>query len=117
MNNMIKEIYDEVKKRCMLPSNVYGIGAWSHHIELVYKISCSICNEYGANYDIVSLAALLHDIASITNKDYAENHHIIGAKIAEEILNKYDISQEKIALIKKCILNHRGRIKDIPKII
>lgn len=110
MNNMIKEIYDEVKKRCMLPSNIYGIGSLSHHIELVYKISCSICNEYGANYDIVSLAALLHDIASVTNKDYAENHHIIGAQIAEEILNKYDISQEKITLIKKCILNHRGSV-------
>lgn len=108
MDYIIKQIYNEVKRRCMLPSNTYGIGAWDHHIELVYKISTSICDEYGANYDIVALASLLHDVASITNKEYAENHHIIGAEIAQEILSKYDISEEKIELIKKCILNHRG---------
>lgn len=108
MEYIIEEIYNEVKRRCMLPSNAYGIGAWDHHIELVYKIAISICDEYGANYDIVALAALLHDVASITNKDYTEDHHIIGADIAQEILSEYDISEEKIELIKNCILNHRG---------
>ncbi len=52
---------------------------------------------------------MLHDVTSITNKDYTENHHIIGVEIAEEILNN-DISKEKIMLIKKCILNHRGSV-------
>ena len=105
MDEIIKEIYDEVKNRCMLPSNVYGIGAWDHHIELVYKIAIEICNEYGADYNIVALSALLHDIASITNKDYTEEHHIIGAQIAEDLLKKYNLSKEQIEHIKKCILN------------
>lgn len=113
MDEIIKEIYDEVKNRCMLPSNVYGIGAWDHHIELVYKIAIEICNEYGADYNIVALSALLHDIASITNKDYTEEHHIIGAQIAEDLLKKYNLSKEQIEHIKKCILNHRGsRVMD-----
>ena len=107
-DKMIKIIYDEVKKRCMLPSNVYGIGAWDHHIELVYKIALEICDEYGANHDIVALAALLHDIASITDPSYTEEHHIIGAQIAEELLTPYQMNQEDMELIKKCILNHRG---------
>lgn len=108
MENIIEEIYNEVKKRCMAPSNAYGIGAWDHHIELVYKIACVISEEYGANHDIVALAALLHDVASVTNKDFKEEHYIIGAEIAQELLSKYDISLEKVELIKKCILNHRG---------
>ena len=108
MNKIIEDIYKEIKKRCMLPSNAYGIVAWDHHIEIVYKIARSICNEYGANYDIVCLAALLHDIASVTNKDWTENHHLIGAQIAEELLSKYNLSEEDVNLIKKCILNHRG---------
>ena len=110
MNDIINEIYDEVKKRCMLPSNAYGIGAWSHHIELVYKIAIEICHEYRANPDIVALAALLHDVASITDISYTEEHHIIGAQIAEELLTPYLIAKEDIELIKKCILNHRGSI-------
>ena len=101
MKDIINEIYDEVKRRCMLPSNTYGIGAWDHHIKLVYKIATEICYEYGANHDIVALAALLHDIASITD-------HTIGVQIAEDLLSSYPITKEDIELIKKCILNHRG---------
>ena len=108
MEDIINEIYNEVKKRCMLPSNAYGIGAWDHHIELVYKIAIEICHKYGANYDIVALAALLHDVASVTDKSYTEEHHIIGAKIAGELLASYKMKKEDIELIKKCILNHRG---------
>ena len=108
MDDIIKQIYNEVKNRCLLPSNAYGIGAWDHHIELVYKIAIEICREYGANYDIVALAALLHDIASVTNKDYTEEHHIIGAQIAEDLLKQYNLDEIKIEHIKKCILNHRG---------
>ena len=110
MKEVINEIYNEVKKRCMLPSNAYGIGAWDHHIELVYKIAIDICGEYGADYEIVALASLLHDIASVTNKDFTENHHIIGAEIAEKLLNQYELDFDKIELIKKCILNHRGSV-------
>lgn len=110
MDYIIEKIYNEVKSRCMLPSNAYGIGAWDHHIELVYKIAIDICDEYGANSDIVAIAALLHDVASVTNKEFTQEHHIIGAQIAQEILSKYELSEEQIELIKKCILNHRGSI-------
>lgn len=108
MDEIINEIYDEVKRRCMLPSNTYGIGAWDHHIELVYKIATDNCSLYNANYDIVALASLLHDIASVTDKEFTEEHHIIGADIADELLRKYELTEEQIDLIKKCILNHRG---------
>lgn len=110
MEDIINEIYNEVKNRCMAPTNAYGIGAWGHHIELVYKIAIKICDEYNADYEIVALAALLHDIASVTNKDFTEQHHIIGSEIAESLLKKYNLRSEKIEIIKKCILNHRGSI-------
>lgn len=110
MQQIINEIYDEVKHRCMLPSNAYGIGAWDHHIELVYKIALKNCDEYGANKDIVALASLLHDIASVTNKDYVDNHHIIGSEMAKNILKKYDLSDDILIQVQSCILNHRGSV-------
>ena len=78
-----KKICEEVKKRCELDSNVYGIGAWDHHIKIVYELAKKYASEYGANQKIVSLAALLHDIASVTSVEYTEDHHIKGAEIAE----------------------------------
>lgn len=110
MENIMDKVYNEVKKRCMAPTNAYGIGAWDHHIELVYQIAIKICSEYNADYEIVALAALLHDIASVTNKDFTEEHHTIGAEIASDLLKKYGLEETKIAHIQKCILNHRGSV-------
>ena len=102
------KIYSEVKERCEQPTNAYGIGAWDHHIKIVYELAKQYSKEYDADTEIVALAALLHDIASVTDVTYTEEHHIIGAQIAEEILTVENYPMEKIELIKKCILNHRG---------
>ena len=103
-----EKIYLLVKDRCEQPSNEYGIGAWEHHIKLVYELAKQYAKDYEANQEIVVLAALLHDIASVTNAEFTEEHHTVGAEIAEKILLKENYPKEKINLIKKCILNHRG---------
>ena len=103
-----EKIYNEVKKRCEQPTNAYGIGAWDHHIKIVYELAKKYASEYGADLEIVAIAALLHDVASVTDVSFTEDHHIIGADIAEKLLFAENYSNEKIGLIKKCILNHRG---------
>ncbi len=108
MDEVISIIYDEIKKRCMAPTNVYGMGAWDHHIKLVYEIAMNICDEYGANRDIVALSALLHDIALVTNKEYTEEHHICGAQIARELLDYCGLEEAFISKVEQCILHHRG---------
>lgn len=110
MNELEQKIYKEVKKRCQAPTNVYGIGAWSHHIKLVYDLAKKNAKMYNANQEIVALAALLHDIASVTDEKLTENHHIYGARIAENLLTKENYPNEKIELIKKCILHHRASV-------
>ena len=102
------KMYNEVKNRCEQPTNAYGIGAWDHHIKIVYDLAKKYANEYGADLEIVAIAALLHDIASVTDVRFTEEHHIIGANIAEQLLLAEDYPKDKIYLIKKCILNHRG---------
>lgn len=103
-----EKMYEEVKNRCEKPTNAYGIGAWDHHIKIVYELAKKYAKEYGADQEIVSIAALLHDIASVTDVSYTEEHHIIGADIAEKLLIDENYPKEKIKLIKNCILNHRG---------
>ena len=103
-----EKMYEEVKRRCEQPSNTYGIGAWDHHIKIVYELSKKYADEYGANLEIVAIAALLHDIASITDVSFTAEHHIIGADIAEKLLLAENYPNDKIYLVKKCILNHRG---------
>ena len=103
-----EKMYNEVKNRCEQPTNAYGIGAWDHHIKIVYELAKKYAVEYGADLEIVAIAALLHDIASVTDVKFTEEHHIIGADIAEQLLLTENYPNERIYLIKKCILNHRG---------
>lgn len=111
MDGIIEKVEACVVERCLAPTNVFGIGAWSHHIKSVVHNAVLLANTYSADLEVVTLAALLHDIASVTNKDYVEEHHVYGAQIAEQILLEYGYDDtNKIELIKKCILNHRGSV-------
>ena len=64
-----EKMYNEVKNRCEQPTNAYGIGAWDHHIKIVYELAKKNASEYGADLEIVSIAALLHD--TVEDTDYS----------------------------------------------
>ena len=106
--DIIEQMTKEVKNRCYACENVYGPGIWTHHIVSVVEHAKKLAKYYDADIEIVTLAAILHDVASITKKEYAPEHHLIGAEIAEELLLAFEYPKEKIEHIKLCILNHRG---------
>ena len=106
--DIIELMKKEVKERCHRPENIYGTGIWSHHILAVIENAQTLAKHYDADMEVVTLAAILHDIASITKAEYAEEHHIIGGEMAEKLLRPLGYPQAKIEHIKLCILNHRG---------
>ena len=106
--SVVEQIKKEVIKRCKKHENTSGYGAWTHHIKIVVDNAILLAKKYGADIEIVTLAALLHDIAAVTKEEYKEEHHIYGAQIAENLLKNLDYPVDRIELIKKCILNHRG---------
>jgi uncharacterized protein len=111
MNNaLIDKIAAIVEEACTLETNIYGYGIWSHHIKPMLPISRDLAEIMGADLEIVTIAALLHDYAGIINKDNHVNHHILGAKAASQILNKENYSQDKIVQIMNCIENHRSSV-------
>ena len=109
-NDIIDYLQKEVYSRCKQPTNKFGMGCY-YHIEAVAKNAEILAGKYGADKEVVIIAAWLHDIASITDYAMYEEHHKYGADIAKEILNELNYDKEKIALVQKCILNHRGSVK------
>ena len=103
--NLQHEIYD----RCQKPTNKFGLGCY-YHIIAVVKNAEILAEKYGADKEIVVIAAWLHDIASITDYSLYELHHIHGAEIAYRILKEYGYDDRKISLVQKCIRNHRGSV-------
>lgn len=105
LNYLQKEVYD----RCQRETNRFGMGCY-YHIVAVVKNAEILSEKYGADREIVMIAAWLHDIASITDYSLYELHHIHGAEMAYDILKEYDYDDKKIELIQECIKNHRGSI-------
>ena len=100
-----KEIYN----RCQRETNKFGMGCY-YHIVAVVKNAEILAEKYGADKEIVMIAAWLHDIASITDYSLYELHHIHGAEMAHAILKEFDYDDKKISLVQECIKNHRGSV-------
>lgn len=106
LENLQHEIYD----RCHKPANKFGMGCY-HHIRAVVHNAEILADKYGADKEIVMIAAWLHDIASITDYSLYELHHIHGAEMAYLILKEYGYDDKKISLVQNCIRHHRGSVR------
>jgi uncharacterized protein len=106
-NDVIEFLEQDIKARCESPNNFFGMGCY-YHIKAVVKNAIILANHYGADTEVVIIASWLHDIASITDYNLYEEHHIHGADMAKEILESMNYHHEKIKKIQQCILHHRG---------
>lgn len=99
----------EIRRRCELPANRFGMGVYDH-IRAVVKNGAILAGQYGADCEIVMIAAWLHDIASITDYSLYPEHHLHGAEMARDILSRYGYEPERIARVENCIRSHRGSV-------
>ncbi len=104
--DIVEKVREFVEKECKKPSSKYGYEPYIFHFVPMVNHAEKLVNELGGNKEIVLIAAWLHDIGSIIYG--RKDHEITSARIAEEKLRELNYPEEKIALVKRCILNHRG---------
>lgn len=107
--DIIDYLQEEIKRRCEQPSNHFGMGCY-YHIKAVADNAVVLAKQFGADEEIAVIAAWLHDIASITDYNLYEEHHIHGTEMAKEILEELGYEKEKISRVQSCVLNHRGSV-------
>jgi uncharacterized protein len=112
MEQMINELYLLVENACKSDKNIFGYGIWSHHIKPILLLGQKLAEEYGGDKEIVTIAILLHDLVSIEDEKNYREHHVLGAKRAEKILEEYNYPKDKIEIIKLCIMNHRSSVNN-----
>ena len=106
----IQEVARTVERACAAPTNVFGYGIWTHHIEEVVRLGRDLSAEFGADEEVVKLAALLHDYASIKDERLYAEHHLHGPLEAQTLLTSLGYPKEKIDAVKRCIAEHRGSV-------
>ena len=107
---IVEKVRTGVYKICSHPNNELGMDIWTHHIDTVFRIVRENHGLYGADLEVTTLAALLHDIASIKDKSVEKEHVIESARLANGVLSRFEYDKEKIALVEKCILNHHKHL-------
>ncbi|HDP26487.1 MAG TPA: HD domain-containing protein [Deltaproteobacteria bacterium] len=87
------------------------------HTERVYRLCMHIGASEGADLEVLTIAAYLHDIGR-AHQDSARGalcHAEKGAEIARDLLRDYPIAQEKKENIIHCIESHRFRNSHEPR--
>ena len=108
-----KKYYDLIEEQSKVYDKTQNcqIGqTWEFHLLPVIKNACMLAEKYGANKDVVEVAAIFHDYASLlefANRDY---HHTLGAELAEGVLLQDGFDQEFVDKVKLCIVNHRASV-------
>lgn len=107
--SFVNQVKQFVKEECSKPSSKYGLEPYEYHFKPVVNYAKTLAREIGGDEEVILISAWLHDIGSIIHG--RKDHHITGAKIAEDKLRELGYKEEKIQLVKKCILHHRGSEK------
>lgn len=83
---------------------------WKYHLFPVINNACMLADKFGADRDIVEVAAIFHDYADLLDFANRDNHHTMGAELAEVFLRQDGFDDEFIERVKQCIVNHRGSV-------
>ena len=107
IKNRIERI---VEQACAADTNIFGYDIWTHHILPVVQNAKQLAPRFDADPEIMELAALLHDYASIKDKALYENHHIHGPIEAEKLLKQFSYPEQKTEVVKNAIATHRASV-------
>ena len=107
IKNRLEQI---VEQACAADTNIFGYDIWTHHILKVVENTKQLAPRFDADPEIVELAALLHDYASIKDKALYADHHIYSPIEAEKLLKHFGYPEEKREAIKHAIATHRASI-------
>ncbi|MFB6190892.1 MAG: HD domain-containing protein, partial [Candidatus Nanohaloarchaea archaeon] len=79
-----------------------------HHVKRVERLAERITEEEGADWKVVKLAVLLHDIGrGREDRGEIEDHARWGAREATDILGGNGYSEEVVEEVRHCVLAHR----------
>ena len=85
---------------------------YREHIQYVYKYVVLLSKDKNVDKEVLELSALLHDISMTDMTLDRSRHNEFGADIAEQLLRESNYPEDKVQLVKKCILNHSKKRRE-----
>ncbi len=110
-DRLIEEVRATVERACAADSNAFGYGIWTHHITRVARHALRLAPAFGADPEIVEIAALLHDYASVKDEALYEEHHVHGPIEAGRLLERLGFGAERTEAVQHAIAAHRASVE------
>ena len=114
MENRQKDLIERIRQYVTERSEKYRQESedhydfWNEHIRYVYREAVTLAEKYGADLTVVSLGALLHDIALIEKAGERKGHHLNGEILSRKILDEFGCPQDIRDRVLGCVLHHRS---------
>ncbi|MCX5646307.1 MAG: HD domain-containing protein [Phycisphaerae bacterium] len=104
---MITEaIREYVSNECNSSKNAFGPAFFEEHLSVVAEYATELGKAFGADLEIIQLAAWLHDISAVQDFAALPRHPALGAEITRKLLQEKDYPSERIERVAKCIASH-----------
>jgi uncharacterized protein len=97
-------IREYVKAECS--KTTFNRELYENHILVVADYGAKLAKILGADKQAVELASYLHDFAIVHNFEQSNEHHVKGAKVAEDLLIQFKYSDDIINKVRDAILMH-----------
>lgn len=117
MSQIVEKMRQEIMERSARfeeqtkgTKNEYNI--YREHIQYVYKYVVLLSKDKNVDKEVLELSALLHDISMTDITLDRSRHNEFGADIAEQLLRESNYPEDKVQLVKKCILNHSKKRRE-----
>lgn len=114
MKKIVKTVKDKLLEYSKKSFKQDGYDFWNNHIKYVFQNSHDLAIKRGADVEVCELAALFHDMAMVAGFGPRDEHEKYGAQMARSMLTKLKYPNDKIDLVEKCVLHHRGS-KNTPR--
>lgn len=111
IKEIIEEVQATVERACTAESNVFGYGIWTHHITRVVHHAVALAPIFEADPEIVEVAALLHDYASVKDEALYEDHHLHGPIEAGKLLERLGYPPARTLAVQHAIAAHRASVE------
>ena len=112
MQNIVEIVKEKLLEYTKKSFEKDGYDFWNDHIKYVYQHAHELAEKRGADIEVCELSALFHDMAMPAEFGPREEHEKYGAKMARDMLTELNYPSDKIDLIEKCVLHHRGSKND-----
>lgn len=109
--DIIEEIRTMMLSEISSPHNMMDPSFYRFHINSVERYALDLATHFGAQKELVHIAALIHDISAIRDFEHLSQHHLLGAVIATEFL-KGRIPDDACETIADAIRNHNSPVID-----